>query len=197
MDASPAEPTTTLARSQAARRRRVLDAALRLAEEGGFDGVQMRDVASEAGVAVGTVYRYFASKERLLLEAMAEQQEALRDHLVRHPPPGATPRERVVAVFGRANASLRRHPEVTAALVRAFGSCRPEHADLVQRVGGIMTSTITHAMHPDGEPSERDVRVARVLQLAWLSSLVGWVGGAGPASMVDDDLASATALLID
>src|SRR5207244_3026281 len=65
-----AEPTPSeegaLARSQAARRRRVLDAALRLAAEGGFDGVQMRDVAAAADVALGTVYRYFSSKERLL-----------------------------------------------------------------------------------------------------------------------------------
>ena len=44
-------PGTALARSQAARRRRVLDAALRLAERGGFDAVQMRDVATEANVA--------------------------------------------------------------------------------------------------------------------------------------------------
>ena len=53
-------PGTALARSQAARRRRVLDAALRLAERGGFDAVQMRDVATEANVALGTVYRYFS-----------------------------------------------------------------------------------------------------------------------------------------
>src|SRR5437764_4681187 len=67
--ASAEEPSGALARSQAARRRRVLDAALRLAGEGGLDAVQMRDVAAAAGVALGTVYRYFSSKERLLLEA--------------------------------------------------------------------------------------------------------------------------------
>src|SRR5262249_1331370 len=63
-------PGTALARSQAARRRRVLDAALRLAERGGFDAVQMRDVATEANVALGTVDRYFTSKERLPLQAL-------------------------------------------------------------------------------------------------------------------------------
>ena len=70
-----AEPSPTeegaLARSQAARRRRVLDAALQLAAEGGFDGVQMRDVAAAADVALGTVYRYFSSKERLLLDKLS------------------------------------------------------------------------------------------------------------------------------
>src|SRR5207247_8769583 len=80
-----------LARSQAARRRRVLDATLQLAAEGGFDAVQMRDVAAAADVALGTVYRYFASKERLLLEAMAEQQADLRASLDAHPPREAPP----------------------------------------------------------------------------------------------------------
>ena len=70
-----------LARSQAARRRRVIDATLELAAGGGFDGVQMRDVAAEAGVALGTVYRYFESKERLLLEANLEQVDALRERI--------------------------------------------------------------------------------------------------------------------
>src|SRR5690349_3698209 len=112
------EPTGALARSQAARRRRVLDATLQLARGGGFDAVQMRDVAAEANVALGTVYRYFSSKERLLLEAMAEQLEDLRQYLELHPPPGDTPAARVAAVLQRANAALARQPDVTAAMVR-------------------------------------------------------------------------------
>src|SRR6266498_136571 len=112
-------PGTALARSQAARRRRVLDAALRLAERGGFDAVQMRDVATEANVALGTVYRYFTSKERLLLEAMVEEIEALAEQLRSRPPRGATPAARVIDVVSRGTAALQRHPEVTAAMVRA------------------------------------------------------------------------------
>ena len=59
MDASNTE---TLTRSQAARRDRVLRAALELGREGGYDAVQMREVATEAGVALGTIYRYFSSR---------------------------------------------------------------------------------------------------------------------------------------
>jgi len=198
---SEAPTPTALARSQAARRRRVIDATLRLAETGGFAGVQMRDVAAAAHVAVGTVYRYFSSKERLLLEAMAEQQADLRAHLRRHPAPGATPRERVANVLRRANGSLRRHPDVTAAMVRAFGSARPEDSDVVRRVSELMTDIITGAIHSpaddDARPAARDVRVARVLQQVWLSSLVGWVGGVDPPERVDDDLEAAARLLLD
>ncbi len=51
----------TLSPSQAARRERVVRAALDLGAAGGYDSVQMRDVATSAGVALGTIYRYFSS----------------------------------------------------------------------------------------------------------------------------------------
>ena len=137
-------PEGALARSQAARRRRVLDATLQLAAEGGFDAVQMRDVAAAADVALGTVYRYFASKERLLLEAMAEQQADLRAYLDVHPPREPTPgRAGGRRCCGGANRSLREYPDVTAAMVRSFGTAQIENADIVRRVTEIMTAIIT------------------------------------------------------
>lgn len=187
-----------LARSQAARRRRVLDATLALAAEGGFDAVQMRDVAAAADVALGTVYRYFSSKERLLLEAMAEQQADLRAYLERHPAEGPTAADRVAAVLRRANRALHRHPDVTAAMVRSMGSAQPENADIVRRVTEIMTAVITGAMQ-GGErraPTGRELRVARILMQVWLSSLNGWVCGVDLYERVDEDLEAAARLLL-
>ena len=43
-----------------------------LASKGGFDAVQMRAVAEQADVALGTLYRYFPSKIHLLVSALAE-----------------------------------------------------------------------------------------------------------------------------
>jgi AcrR family transcriptional regulator len=193
-----AAPEGALARSQAARRRRVLDATLQLAAEGGFDAVQMRDVAAAADVALGTVYRYFTSKERLLLEAMAEQQADLRSYLATHPPRDETPAARVVAVLRRANRSLREHPDVTAAMVRSFGTAQVENADIVRRVTEIMTEIITSAIHaPERRvATDREVRVARILMQVWLSSLNGWVCGVDGPDRVDEDLASSAQLLL-
>ena len=135
MSSEPAAAPTALARNQAARRRRVIDATLSLAAGGGFDAVQMRDVAAEAGVALGTVYRYFESKERLLLEANLEQVEALGRRLARAParrvrrrPTGSS-----TCCGGRAT-RCRRRPEATAAMVRALGLGAAEEADAVARV---------------------------------------------------------------
>ena len=48
------------------KRRRILDAALELFNERGFHGTPMPMVAERAGVAAGTIYRYFDSKEALV-----------------------------------------------------------------------------------------------------------------------------------
>ncbi len=184
-----------LARNQAARRKRVLDATLALADKGGFDAVQMRDVATEAGVALGTVYRYFSSKERLLLEANVGQVEALGAGLLNRPPTGASPADRVVDVLRRACNVLVKRPEATAAMVRALGSAQPNEAEAVRRVSQAMTDIITGAMH-EGEPTERDRAVARALSQVWLSSLIGWVGGVDGPEVVGDDLERAARMLI-
>ncbi len=96
--------TETLTANQVARRGRVLDAALELAAEGGYDAVQMRDVAARAQVALGTIYRYFSSKDHLLAACQVELWRAQADRLVDRPPEGSGPAERVVQVMERRDA---------------------------------------------------------------------------------------------
>src|SRR3974390_737020 len=77
-----------LTRAQQARRQRVIDAAMALGLEGGYEAVQMRDVAARADVAMGTVYRYFTSKDHLLAAALVHWVEQLDNRLAPPPPPG-------------------------------------------------------------------------------------------------------------
>jgi AcrR family transcriptional regulator len=189
------EPDGALARNQAARRRRVIDATLALAGDGGFEAVQMRDVATAANVALGTVYRYFSSKERLLLEANVEQIEELDRRLRQRPPHGQSAADRVLDVLTRANAALQRRPEITAAMIRALGTARPEDAAAVRKITAAMTAIITGAMH-EGAPSHRELAVARALQQVWFSALIGNVGGVDSAGQVIDDLEVAARLLL-
>ena len=89
------EDESTLTKSQAQRRERVLRAALELGAEGGYDAVQMRDVATSAGVALGTIYRYFASKDHLLAAALVEWTHDLVRRVTQRPPKGDSTIERV------------------------------------------------------------------------------------------------------
>lgn len=53
-------------------RRRILHAAARVFEHQGFAGARIEDIASEAGVAVPTVYKTFANKVNLLIGAVSQ-----------------------------------------------------------------------------------------------------------------------------
>ena len=66
-----AVPLTPSTPAQRQRRDLILDTALTLVEERGPDGFQVRDVVTRSGVALGTIYRYFPSKDYLIVEALA------------------------------------------------------------------------------------------------------------------------------
>jgi len=51
--------------AKAARREEILDAARRVFTRSGFKGTTIADVAEEAGIALGTIYLYFPSKDDL------------------------------------------------------------------------------------------------------------------------------------
>lgn len=62
--------------SRARKREEILAAAARTFAAHGFPGTDMQAVADEAGVAKGTLYLYFASKEELFLAAV---DQGMRD----------------------------------------------------------------------------------------------------------------------
>lgn len=68
------------------RREDVLDAALALFAERGFHGTAMPDIAARAGLAAGTIYRHFASKEALVNEVFRRSKVALADALLADAP---------------------------------------------------------------------------------------------------------------
>src|SRR5262245_66402408 len=83
----------------------------------------MKDVAARAGVALGTVYRYFASKDHLLAESLVAWGGVLGDRLRQAPPRGDTPGDRVAQVFRRMARGVEAQPELGIALTRALLSC--------------------------------------------------------------------------
>ena len=61
------------------RRAEILDAALQLFSSKGFHDTTMEEVANAAGVAKGTIYLYFQSKEHLLLALKRDFMQGLTD----------------------------------------------------------------------------------------------------------------------
>jgi AcrR family transcriptional regulator len=67
----PYRRTDNVRRKLTARHDAILTAARTLASEGGIAAVQIAPVAERAGIAAGTVYRYFPSKTELVAELVA------------------------------------------------------------------------------------------------------------------------------
>jgi len=63
--------TENVVRRLAEREQAILDAACAIAAEGSMAAVQIASVAARAGIAAGTVYRYFPSKTDLVAELVA------------------------------------------------------------------------------------------------------------------------------
>jgi AcrR family transcriptional regulator len=87
------------------RRRQIADALLRIADTQGLQAASMRAVAAEAGVSLRLVQYYFASKEGLLLDALARLGAQLQARMEKwisaagSPASPATPRGIVTAVL--------------------------------------------------------------------------------------------------
>lgn len=73
-------------------RDKILDAALGLFASQGFDGTAVPEVARAAGIATGSIYRHFASKEALVNALYRQWKGRLLAALQSDFPASATPR---------------------------------------------------------------------------------------------------------
>ena len=164
------------------RARRIVESAVELAEKGGFEAVRLRDVASHAGVALGTLYRRFRSKEDLLLAALEQQIADIQARVAKAPPDGDTPLERVARFFQMTTRALCRRPNLARALIRSVATGVPGLTQKVTAFHSVIEELITAALR--GAPAsqtdsitEDERALAFVLQQVWFASLIGWSGG--------------------
>lgn len=169
------------------RSRRIVETAVELAERGGFEAVRLRDVASDAGVALGTLYRRFRSKEDLLIAALAVETGNLERQFVQRGVRGESELDRVMDFFGLVNRGLLRRKNLARALIRAVSSGEPGLAQemasyhqrvqrmLVMALRGEVSSREGELLDPDS--TAREGQRAETLEQCWFALLVGWSGG--------------------
>lgn len=68
--------------SEQHKRRQIIDAALKVFAEHGLHGVSVPTIAAQADVSVGTLYRYFRSKEALINAVFRDAKNALQEQLL-------------------------------------------------------------------------------------------------------------------
>jgi len=100
------------------RRTRILEESLSAAAAG-YEEVNIRDVAQRAGVAVGTIYRYFPSKEHLLVSALGRWLEGFERNVSPHLYSIDDPYERLRYVVEELHREVHCRPLLAEAMARA------------------------------------------------------------------------------
>lgn len=126
------QPSGRTERSDAARNReRILCTAKRLFADRGVTNVSMDEIAAEAEVGKGTLYRRFGDRSGLALSLLEAAAVDFQDAFLSGPPPlgpGAPPRERLLAFFGALTSFMETEGELmleaerTAVVGTRFGN---------------------------------------------------------------------------
>jgi AcrR family transcriptional regulator len=197
---APPQPTGTMTPAQLARRRRVLDAVIDLVAAGRLDDMGMKDVAERSGVALGTIYRYFSSRDHLAAAALADWAGALDDRPAAEragetgAEGGGSMADRLVAVLRRGVRAYERQPHFARLLVLAATSTDPHAGECYARMGASVYGTLGAAL--DGlDPVER-TRVLDVVGAVWYQALIDWVNDRKTIAEVYDAVESAARLVL-
>lgn len=179
---------------------RILQVAMELADRDGYDAVRLRDVASQAEVALGTVYRRFSCKEDILAAVLNLQVSAFEQAVQLRPIEAPTAQQRLTILFTQATAALAERPKLAAAMLRTVSSGVPELVDRVTRYHGMMNGIIL-AVYRGGElgaagATEDEKFLAAMLQNVWFGALVGWTGGLHDTDTVVQQVTACMDLLI-
>jgi AcrR family transcriptional regulator len=100
-------------------RNRILDAALRLFRDRGFDQTTMRDVATEAGVATGAAYYYYRSKQDLVMAFYLRTDEQSRPVFAEVIAATRSLRKRLGGIIDAKFAQFEDHRSLLTALLKA------------------------------------------------------------------------------
>ena len=99
-------------------RERILDAALQLFRQRGFDETTMRDIAAEAGVATGAAYYYFRSKEEMVMAFYVRTAEEAREIMPAQIARSRELRKRIRGIIDTQLKQFEEHRRLMVALVR-------------------------------------------------------------------------------
>jgi AcrR family transcriptional regulator len=178
---------------QRERRQRIIDAAGRLMFDVDYERIQVKDVADEADVALGTLYRYFNSKDHLFACALLSWSERFGDDQ-RAVPDGPTD-DRVKAIYRRAARAFERQPKVYDVVMQIQSSKDPNAARVWREFAGRQSEAFGRALESSRLSEEKQRDVTAVMSSVLDENLRSWQLGLQPLSAVYDAIDRAAALI--
>jgi len=162
------------------KRERILTAAERIFARHGFFAAKVADVAKEAGVADGTIYLYFKSKDELLISLFESRMERFNQLLGEAIAGDATPTEKLLAIVRTYLGLVREQPMVAEVLTIELRqsakfmkeASNPKFGDLLRMLAGVIAEGQAAGELSRDVPAQVAARmifgILDELALAWL-----------------------------
>jgi TetR/AcrR family transcriptional regulator, fatty acid metabolism regulator protein len=184
----------------AEKRRLILDAAVRVFAQQGFNRCRVSDIADEAGVAYGLVYHYFRSKDEVLDTLFLERWNVMLDVIRDLDGQDLTAREKLYAIASFIIDSYRHDPELMKVIIvevtRAANSFGQTHIEKISEAYELIAGIVARAQ-ADG--TFKDTVTPRFAALAFYGAieqvLSGWIFETLPAG--DEEFEQAKRLVIE
>lgn len=156
-------------------RQRIYEAALALFQEQGFEATTNRAVAQAAGVSMSQLYRYFPSKQSVVVALYTELCVAFARSTA-HLPDGTWP-DRFHHALSESLATLQPHRPTLVGVLPALlmdrdeGLLSPSTAESRRLVMGVFADVVEGSSKPPGDPQP----LGRLLYLLQLGVVLWWI----------------------
>ena len=173
------------------RRRQIGDAVCRLIAARGLDAVSLRHVAVEAGVSMGRVQHYFATKDEMLMFAfeLISERVATRFSAVRADGPAQHLRAVLLELLPLSDAARAEAPVLAAFLAQAV--VEPRLAESLRRGSGEMVAWLGGMISAARPGSDGEQDAAALLAFVgglMLQVLIGQISPEAAVDLVDHQL---------
>jgi len=186
-----AEPTSA---EQRRRQVRILEAAARLGSEHELSRVQMTEVAKNAGVAIGTLYRYFPSKTHLFVAVLLHRLELGVDRLPARKP-DMSARDAITEVLIEMTRRFVDRPLLASAMLLSNSTAPAAVVPDSEEVRRTFHRILFDKAGLD-DPTEQDRNAVRLLSMMWSGLLVAYLNGAATLEETEADVRSSCELLL-
>lgn len=176
----------------------LLDVAIQVFNERGYDGTRMEHVAAAAGISKSSIYHHVSSKEELLRRGLDRALDTLHGVLTELPATEGRAAIRLRYIVGRtAEVTIAERSHVTL-LVRVHGNSELERSALERRreYDRHVAAIIAEAQRDGDVRTDIEAALLTRLMLGAVVSVVEWYRPTGELA-ASDIVAALEALLLD
>lgn len=187
-------PTALHAKAQRQRRARIVDIAVAIAEDGGYDAVYMHAVAAQSNVALATVYRYFPSKTHLLVAALECKLNYFAMHVTENTAGIDDPNLRLQVAVRHLIAGMEQFPRLADALLRGYVRASVTLTDDVGHVTRQLSDIFATAVS-NGVPGRHQRQIGDLMSDIWSANMLALSHGTRSIPQVRFGLCRTVSLL--